>query len=615
MSNMAHEAGPGSAPQPLGTLLVGNGLLSQEQLAAALAEQQQTGRQLGEIVVANGWVSGPLVAQALATQRGGLTKTEYGYATGFPTADEAATPAAPVAPPPVTIEVPTRPALRLATPPPVSSDSELRAQVAATDPIVPLVPPPAVEPPAPAPAAEQVLPAPAADAEPQPAAQHPEIEALRERIAELELIADAAATNTETARAQAASAQADLQAAQTETEAMRERLTALEQRSGAGEADTLRARVTELDTAVSEAKASEAEALEQLQAAQAEAEALRERLTTIEAQAADSGEADALRARVTELESTISEAKGREAEALEQLHSAAAERGELEAARVEADALRRRLGDLEAQMEQAADSGEADALRARVAELEEQAGQSASADARVNEATAREVHALEQLGAATAERDDLRRRVTDLDQELRSATARRDLLAEEAQATKDRVTELEAVAAGLRAELETRAHVTESSETSDAMQSRLAQLEHRLEGAHHQLSALQGGSELLADVERRLAAALSEQAATGAKMRMLERELAERTRAYVEVADELARVHGGGTTAEADTQPPARHLVFATIGTAYEIVELDGPPPEPGDTVELESGRHLVVRVGSSPLAGSRLRCAYTIPA
>jgi hypothetical protein len=611
MSDMAHDAGPGSAPQPLGTLLVGNGLLDQEQLAAALAEQQQTGRPLGEIVVAHGWVSGPLVAQALATQRGGLTKTEYGYATGFQTGDEAAPPAAPVAPPPVTVEVPARPALRLATPPPISSDSELRAQ-AATEPIVPLVPPPAVEPPAPA--VEQLLPAPAAEAEAQPAAQHPEIEALRERIAELELIADAAATNTETARAQAASAQAELQAAQAETEAMRERLSALEQRSGAGEADTLRARVTELDTAVSEAKASEAEAREQLGAAQSEAEALRERLAAVEAQAADSNEADALRARVTELESTISEAKRRETEALEQLHAAAAERGELEAARVEADALRRRLADLEAQVEQAADSNEADALRARVAELEEQAGQSASADARVNEATAREVHALEQLGAATAERDDLRRRVTDLDQELRSATARRDLLAEEAQATKDRVTELEAVAAGLRAELETRAPVTESSETSDAMQARLDQLEHRLEGAHHQLSALQGGSELLADVERRLAAALSEQAATSAKMRMLERELAERTRAYVEVADELARVHGGGTS-EADTQPASRHLVFATIGTAYEIVELDGPPPAPGDTVELESGRHLVVRVGSSPLAGSRLRCAYTIPA
>jgi len=638
MSNM--EAAPGSAPQPLGVLLVGNGLLTQEQLTAALAEQQQTGRPLGEIVVARGWVSGPLVAQALATQRGGLTKTEYGYATGFPSGDETAAPAAPVAPPPVTIAAPTRPALRLATPPPVSSDSELRAQATADEPIAPLVPPPALQAdPAPAPPVEPLLLAPASapEAETPQAAENPEVDALRERIAELEKIADAAATNTETARAQAASAQAELQAAQAETEAMRERLTALEQRSGTGEADTLRARVAELDAAVGEAKASEAEAHEQLQAAQADAGALRERLAVVEAQAADGNEADALRAQVADLEATIAEAKGREAEAVEQLHAAAAERGELEAARVEADALRRKLAELEEQAMQAGEvdalqtriaelestisetstrasdaRAEADALRAHITELERLTEESSAADARVSEASAREAHALEQLGAATAERDELRRRVTDLDQELRSATARRDLVAEEAQASKNRAAELEAVAAGLRAELETRAQATES--TGGEPQARLEVLEHRLDQAHHQLSALQSGRDLLVDVERRLAAALSEQAATSARMRMLEQELAERTRAYVEVADELARVHGAGGTEQAEERA-TRHLVFATIGTSYEIVELDGQPPAPGDVIELESGRHLVVRVGTSPLAGSRLPCAYTIPA
>jgi cell pole-organizing protein PopZ len=198
--------------------------------------------------------------------------------------------------------------------------------------------------------------------------------------------------------------------------------------------------------------------------------------------------------------------------------------------------------------------------------------------------------------------------VSDLDQELRSATARRDLVAEEAQASKSRVAELEAVAAGLRAELEMRAHTNQN----DGTQSRLELLERRLDDAHQQFAALQSTGEALADVERRLAAALSEQAATAGKMRLLERELAERTRAYVEVADELARVHGGEAPQQ-DVQP--RHLVFVTMGASYEIVELDGLPPAPGEVVELESGRHVVVRVGGSPLAGSRLPCAYTIPA
>ena len=68
---------------PLGELLIQHGGMSEEHLQAALAEQQATGRPLGEIVVERGYVPAAMVAQALATQQGGLTKTEYGYATGW----------------------------------------------------------------------------------------------------------------------------------------------------------------------------------------------------------------------------------------------------------------------------------------------------------------------------------------------------------------------------------------------------------------------------------------------------------------------------------------------------------------------------------------------------
>lgn len=178
----------------------------------------------------------------------------------------------------------------------------------------------------------------------------------------------------------------------------------------------LRARVVALDAAANAAKAREAEALEQLHAAQAEAATLQERVAALEAQAAEPPAADALRARIVQLERTIAEARAGEAEALEQLHAAAAGRGEVEAARVEAAALQRRR----ATLEEPAPAGEAESVA-------------------------------------------------------------------------------------------------------------------------------------------------------------------------------------------------TRHLVFAVVGPAYHLVELDGPPPAPGDLVELESGRHLVVRVGASPLAGSRLPCAYTI--
>ena len=68
---------------PLGRLLVDRSLITEEQLAAGLAEQALSGRPLGQVVVDLGFVPAALVAQALATQHGGLLQTEYGYATGF----------------------------------------------------------------------------------------------------------------------------------------------------------------------------------------------------------------------------------------------------------------------------------------------------------------------------------------------------------------------------------------------------------------------------------------------------------------------------------------------------------------------------------------------------
>jgi hypothetical protein len=77
MSNETRQA------PKLGEVLLQHGIVDADQLAVALAEQQKTGRPLGEIIVELGYAPGPIVAQALATQRGGMVKTEYGYATGF----------------------------------------------------------------------------------------------------------------------------------------------------------------------------------------------------------------------------------------------------------------------------------------------------------------------------------------------------------------------------------------------------------------------------------------------------------------------------------------------------------------------------------------------------
>jgi hypothetical protein len=102
MTNPTAGAETSAAPEQLGTLLVKRGLITDEQLAMALADQQASGEPLGKIVVTRGFVSPAMVAQALATQHGGLLKTEYGFATGFGSAG--ASPVAALNAPPVSAQ-------------------------------------------------------------------------------------------------------------------------------------------------------------------------------------------------------------------------------------------------------------------------------------------------------------------------------------------------------------------------------------------------------------------------------------------------------------------------------------------------------------------------------
>ena len=55
---------------PLGAVLLGEGLITAEQLELALLEQEQLRWRLGEILVSFGWVTGEQIALALAKQYG-----------------------------------------------------------------------------------------------------------------------------------------------------------------------------------------------------------------------------------------------------------------------------------------------------------------------------------------------------------------------------------------------------------------------------------------------------------------------------------------------------------------------------------------------------------------
>jgi flagellin-like hook-associated protein FlgL len=111
-------ASPRDAPL-LGSLLIEHGLLNEEQLAAALAEQRRSGAPLGKVLIELGFIEPAVVALALATQSGGVLKTEYGFATGFRPRQEGA----PVLEPPLSgpeEEKAGESELRIAPPPPAA---------------------------------------------------------------------------------------------------------------------------------------------------------------------------------------------------------------------------------------------------------------------------------------------------------------------------------------------------------------------------------------------------------------------------------------------------------------------------------------------------------------
>jgi hypothetical protein len=76
-------AAEGYSWRRLGTVLVEAGLLSEDDLAEVLVEQERSGELLGQLLVARGLVSAAAVANALAEQHGGVLRSEHGFGTGL----------------------------------------------------------------------------------------------------------------------------------------------------------------------------------------------------------------------------------------------------------------------------------------------------------------------------------------------------------------------------------------------------------------------------------------------------------------------------------------------------------------------------------------------------
>ena len=136
---------------------------------------------------------------------------------------------------------------------------------------------------------------------------------------------------------------------------------------------------------------------------------------------------------------------------------------------------------------------------------------------------------------------------------------------------------------------------TRSSEL-DAREASIEQAEKEVDSRHRALGA----------VELRAAAAKRREDAVGLREQEVERRAAELA--------ELARVlDERGTSAGRSGSKPVRedeHVTLVSTADRYRLVIREGPPPEPGSTVELDDIPHRVVRLTASPLPADGRSCA-----
>jgi hypothetical protein len=65
-----------------------------------------------------------------------------------------------------------------------------------------------------------------------------------------------------------------------------------------------------------------------------------------------------------------------------------------------------------------------------------------------------------------------------------------------------------------------------------------------------------------------------------------------------------------------DQRTVERHLLFISTSTGYSLIEREGPPPPPGDQLELpeQAISFVVLKLGASPLPNDHRSCAYLAP-
>jgi hypothetical protein len=79
--------------------------------------------------------------------------------------------------------------------------------------------------------------------------------------------------------------------------------------------------------------------------------------------------------------------------------------------------------------------------------------------------------------------------------------------------------------------------------------------------------------------------------------------------------EEIASLHDEFTKLRLVEAPesPDSHLLFVPTPARYLVVECEGPPPVPGEELELAEGTFLVGKLGRAPFPGERRPCAFLL--
>ena len=79
--------------------------------------------------------------------------------------------------------------------------------------------------------------------------------------------------------------------------------------------------------------------------------------------------------------------------------------------------------------------------------------------------------------------------------------------------------------------------------------------------------------------------------------------------------EEIARLNVEFTNLRLVETPeaPTSHLLFVPTPARYLMVERQGPPPAPGEELELNEGTFLVGKLGRAPFPGEQRPCAFLL--